>query len=207
MATQAQLEANRANAQHSSGPTSDAGRETVSHNSTKHGLTGRFTLNTDEDHARFMETYKLLIEELNAAGMHECDLVLKMAQALWRSERALMLQDNCIDTLSFGDPLHHAEARKNLEIYIRYQTTHDRAYQRYAAELRKLQTEMKKAEIGFVSQKREDAQETRRAERHENAVTLEKARIDHQQLRNRKLSREFAAPIQADRVAECPIAA
>ena len=205
MATKAQLKANRANAQHSTGPTSSAGRETVSQNSTKHGLTGRFTLNTDEDHEKFMEMYKRLIRDLNATTGTECDLILRMAEALWRSERAVMLQDECIDKLSFDGEDVHADARKNLELYMRYQATHDRAYQRYAAELRKLQAEMKKAEIGFVSQKREEAHEARRAERHQNAAALEKARIEHQQLRNRELARELSpsavspdAPSQAE---------
>ncbi|MBV8069802.1 MAG: hypothetical protein JO270_07860, partial [Acidobacteriaceae bacterium] len=122
MATSAQIKANRQNAQKSSGPTTDAGRETVSHNSTKHGLTGSFTLNTDADHAKFMELCKRLIENLNATTALEGNLILKMTESLWRSERAVMLQDECIDKLSFDDESVHADARKNLELYMRYQT-------------------------------------------------------------------------------------
>ena len=187
MPTEAQLKANRANAQLSTGPTSDTGRETVSHNSTKHGLTGRFTLNTDEDHAKFMESYKRLIRDLNASTALECDLVLRMAEALWRSERSVMLQDECIDKLSFDDESVHAEARKNLELYIRYQTAHDRAYQRYAAELRKFQAEMKKSDIGFVSQKREEAQENRRAAAETRKTELHGVTM---QIKKQRLERE-----------------
>jgi hypothetical protein len=97
------------------------------------------------------------------------------------------------------------QARKDLELYMRYQTTHDRSYQRYAAELRKFQAELKKAEIGFESQKRREVQdaraqaqetrrennENRRGEQHDIAILNGKARLEHQQLLNRRLAMQI----------------
>jgi hypothetical protein len=65
----------------------------------------------------------------------------------------------------------------DLERWVRYQTAHDRAYQRAATALAKHKKERRLAEIGFESQKRaqaaeirKQAAETRKAEEH--AVTL-----------------------------------
>jgi hypothetical protein len=223
MATDKQIAATRANAQHSTGATSEAGKEAVSQNATKHGLTGRFIFSSDEAREMYMQSYERLLGNLNATSMLEGELIEKMSQSLWRSRCAVDLQDECIDTLAFEtDESVIAQTRKKLELYIRYQTSHDRAYQRYAAELRKVQAEMKKEEIGFVSQKRAEAKEervqaqeirranteNRRREQHENAVQLQKARIEHQQLLNRKLAAEvFDAEQSKRRPAEQLLAA
>ena len=46
---------------------------------------------------------------------------------------------------------------------MRYQTCQDRAYQRATSELAKHRAERRKAEIGFESKKRQEAEELRRA--------------------------------------------
>ncbi len=202
MATEKQIEANRANAQSSQGPTSPTGKEAVSQNATTHGLTGRFIFFLERDHEIYNNMLKLLEEQLNAQSLLEQEIVEKMCQSLWRARRAVDLQDECIDTLAFHtDEELTKEAHKRLELYLRYQTTHDRAYQRYAAELRKFQSEKQKAEIGFVSQQRSEAgekraqaqeirredKEVRTRERHETDLQLTLARFEHQNLLNRKL--------------------
>lgn len=171
MATDKQIAANQANAQLSHGPTSEAGKGAVSQNATKHGLTGRFIFYTKEDQEEYNQSLRRLIADYNVETMAEGELIEKMTQSLWRSRRAVDLQDECIDTLAFEtDEELIKEAQKKLELYMRYQTNHDRCYQRYAAELRKLQAEMKKAEIGTVSQK------------------LAEARLENQKLKNQKLA-------------------
>lgn len=202
MATEKQIEANRANAQLSHGPTSEAGKQAVSQNATTHGLTGHFIFFTEEHEAAYKRMEQRLINQLNVHTELEFELVEKMAQSLWRSQRAVDLQDECIDTLAFEtDEVLTKEAQKKLELYLRYQTSHDRAFQRYAAELRKLQADMKKAEIGSVSQERAAAREQRAQtreirsenkeirtrERHEIGLKLTLSRFEHQNLVNRKL--------------------
>ncbi len=206
MATDKQIQANRENAQLSTGPTTEAGKEAVAQNRTQHGLTGNFIFLSKDDREEFNEMRRNLVADLTVTSPTEFELIDRMAESLWRSRRAVELQDECMDTLAFKDESLHPETRKNLELYLRYQASHDRAYQRYAAELRKLQADLKKAEIGFDSQTRREvldaraeAQETRRGknevrrqEQHENAVQLQKARIEHQQLLNRKLACEVS---------------
>ena len=60
MATQAQIDANRQNAQHSTGPVTEAGRAAVSQNRTTHGLTGEFKTRTEAEtaeYARLLESF------------------------------------------------------------------------------------------------------------------------------------------------------
>ena len=108
-----------------------------------------------------------------------------------RSNRAGQLQDLSLDLIGdYADIDEEAcdRARKDLELYTRYQTSADRAYQRYAAELRKFQEANRKVEIGFESQKRQHAEESRKQERHVVAIATAKARLEHQLFKNSKLS-------------------
>jgi hypothetical protein len=53
MATQSQIDANRRNAQKSTGPTTPEGRDAVRHNALKHGLTSEVLIPMDEDRPEF----------------------------------------------------------------------------------------------------------------------------------------------------------
>lgn len=214
MASDKQTQANRENAQRSTGPTSAAGKEAVSQNRTTHGLTGTFMFLSQEDQDEYWKMLGNMARDHQAGSDSEIELIRKMAQSIWRSRRAVELQDQCIEDIQLEDDPKASEARRNLDLYIRYQASHDRAYQRYAAELRKLQNEIKKSEIGFESQKRREAQEAhaqaqetrresnenRRQQRHEIALTLDNARVEHQNLLNRKLAGEISERERANRV-------
>ena len=81
-------------------------------------------------------------------------------------------------------------------VYLRYQTTHERPFERCVKELRTLRNESRKQKIGFDSQKRKEAEEarreanetrrqaaeTRKQELHQSAVLLAEAKVDHQQV-------------------------
>ncbi len=85
-------------------------------------------------------------------------LVGKMAQAAWLSKRALILQQTRLK--------HDARGcwdEKGLALYIRYQTTHDRAFYKSLNELLRLRAEKRKEQIGFESQSHKQADQTRRA--------------------------------------------
>jgi DNA-directed RNA polymerase specialized sigma24 family protein len=51
---------------------------------------------------------------------------------------------------------------KSLAVYLRYQTTHDRAFHKSLNTLLKLRAEKRKAEIGFVSQQRQSEEHARK---------------------------------------------
>ncbi len=161
-----QLEANRANAQRSTGPTSAAGKEKVSQNRTLHGLTGRFQVLPNEKQERFEELFNQFMLDENPVGSVEIELVRKMAEHTWCARRASCLIEACFLVIAqTPEQLTNNEAevrvRPELERYERYQAHHDRAYARASAELIKRRNERRKEEVGFESQKRADAQEKR----------------------------------------------
>jgi len=88
MATDAQNTANQANAQHSTGPRTEAGKVTSSRNALKHGLTAKTALMPDEDaevHACFLAGMLDSYDPFNAA---ETALVEEMIDVQWRLRRA-----------------------------------------------------------------------------------------------------------------------
>jgi low affinity Fe/Cu permease len=82
-----------------------------------------------------------------------------MAQSLWLSKRAVFLQD-----VSFNVAEPTCLDEKQLALYIRYQTTNDRAFHKCLDQLLKLRAEKRKQEIGFESQERKRKEEARRQE-------------------------------------------
>ncbi|MBV8812263.1 MAG: hypothetical protein JO033_26640 [Acidobacteriaceae bacterium] len=184
----AQLAANRANSQLSCGPRSAAGKETVSFNAFRHGLTGRFKIMPYESEPDYQELLDGLRDEHRPATPTEHLLLNRMAEHYWLSQRALYLQGVCFNEFGGCD----SDAR--LALYLRYQTTHERAFHRCLNELLKLRTERRKEQNGFVSQQqkladqaRREARENRQQERHKWAVLLDQAKLDHQKLRNMQL--------------------
>lgn len=90
----AQLHANRANAQLSTGPRTSAGLERSSTNALKTGLTGATVLLPSDD----PEQYRLHVErhvgQLQPVGELECQLVQRIADAQWRLKRIPVLERN-----------------------------------------------------------------------------------------------------------------
>ncbi len=153
-ATQAQINANRENATHSTGPQTEAGKAAVSQNRTTHGLNynaATFRVLPCENQADYDRLLKALQEEHEPDTPTEHLLVLSMAQHRWLLDRATRLQDTCFD---FETGELNNEKRFNL--YQRYATTHERAFHKCLNDLLKLRTTMEKSQIGFESQKRKN---------------------------------------------------
>ena len=88
----AQLAANRANAQLSTGPRSEAGRLRSSQNAVKSALTGRTVLLPTDDrdeYARFLADFE---EQLKPVGQLECELVQIIVDCHWRLRRIQELE-------------------------------------------------------------------------------------------------------------------
>jgi hypothetical protein len=163
MATEKQTAANRENAQHSTGPTSQAGLDASSKiNAWRHGLAvkdhERFGILDDENPDKFNELLARLKQEHNPGTETEVLLVRHMAQSEWLRARALRLQGDCVQ-----DGLAKDDVAK-LGVLIRYQTTHERAFHRSLKELQNLRKERRNIEIGFESQKLKQAAEVRASE-------------------------------------------
>jgi hypothetical protein len=79
--------ANRANAQHSTGPTTATGKATVALNAVKTGLTGRTVLLTPEEAAPYEAILLEYQKELQPVGPEERALVQSIVDCRWRLER------------------------------------------------------------------------------------------------------------------------
>ncbi|HZS53142.1 MAG TPA: hypothetical protein VFA65_01965 [Bryobacteraceae bacterium] len=200
-------EANRANAQKSTGPLTEIGRERVSRNARKHGLTGAFEVLEGEDQEMFDGLLNRLMEEEKPACLAEIELVKKMAEHTWCSERASRLQEGCFIISRTDEQRRNLEGQAvidpQLERFTRYQAHHDRAYERASAELLKRRKERLLAERGFVSQQRAEAQEKRRDEKHtwhvervKTAVAREKVKLEREIIRKEQV--KTAAPGQIE---------
>lgn len=83
----AQRAANQANAQHSTGPTSPAGKSKSSLNAVKTALTGRTVLLPTDDAEAYERHLHAWQEDLRPVGARECDLVQSIADSTWRLRR------------------------------------------------------------------------------------------------------------------------
>ncbi len=134
-------EINRANAQHSTGPVTIQGKLASSRNSLKHGLASGQIIIPGEDPAAFDSLLGALLEEHQPASPTEELLIHEMAQSYWLTQRALRLQNECFTAEGIDD--------KRLALFLRYQTTHERAFHKSLATLMKMKKERAR---GFVSQ-------------------------------------------------------
>ena len=122
----AQLTANRANAQFSTGPKTETGRAISSQNRTTHGLArhnGAFILLSTEDPNGFEALKASLAVEHQPSTETEAILVNGMAESYWLANRAQTLQNTCFDPQT-----GQITDASLFSLYLRYQTTHTRAF-------------------------------------------------------------------------------
>jgi hypothetical protein len=87
MSSDKQIEANRLNAQRSTGPRTPAGKGRVSLNALKHGLTGRDVVLPNENPDDFESFRADLLSSLNPQGALEGVLAEKIVAEAWRLRR------------------------------------------------------------------------------------------------------------------------
>jgi hypothetical protein len=92
VATPAQTQANRANAQFSTGPTSPAGKATSARNAVKHGLTGNTVLLDSDDEAEYQARLDYYASLYQPATFEERRLVQAIHDANWRLDRITNLE-------------------------------------------------------------------------------------------------------------------
>ena len=97
MATQAQILANRCNAQQSTGPATPEGKAAVAKNATKHGLFARCDVVISENQADFDALRAEMLHELSPEGTIETLLAGRIVSLTWRLRRAARMQNELID--------------------------------------------------------------------------------------------------------------
>jgi hypothetical protein len=170
MYSAAQFAANKANAQHSTGPTSEPGKQRTRLNAYKHGLTGQIHLLTAAEQTAFEAHCKSICEALAPVGALETDLAQAIAENRWRLKRIRAMEtavfaDGRHGALGFiptGDPLSEDptqllideatnQARSwlaksdNFQLFTLYEQRINRTIERNMAELRTLRAERKAA--------------------------------------------------------------
>ncbi len=84
MATQSQIDANRRNAQKSTGPNTPEGRAAVRHNALKHGLTAQLLLPSKEEQIELDRLCEAFETEFQPVGPTEESLLENLVAAKWR---------------------------------------------------------------------------------------------------------------------------
>jgi hypothetical protein len=146
MATPAQITANRLNAQKSTGPRTDEGKDISRMNSFKHGLTSTkvYPAAKQEEFQSLAAAYH---DELQPVGVCEEQRLEALVHARWGLRRLYELQEQAFETL-----MHEDESKTPSQVLIadfrgarvieklhRYQRDLQRTHDRALGELRELQ--------------------------------------------------------------------
>jgi hypothetical protein len=92
MTSNLQIEANRRNAQLSTGPSTDQGRRTSRMNALKHGLTAQHVTIFDETEAEFRRFHRQLMRVLQPDGAMEAQLAERAVICAWRLRRVYRIE-------------------------------------------------------------------------------------------------------------------
>ena len=100
MASEAQILANRLNAQKSTGPRTLEGKAIVSQNAFKHGLSTGQNIISSESQAEFELYRDLMLAELDPASPMESMLAERIVGLSWRLKRVGRIQNQAIDAMN-----------------------------------------------------------------------------------------------------------
>src|SRR5579864_75172 len=159
--TSSQTEANRANAQLSTGPKTDTGKARARLNATRHGLTGQVMILSTEELAAYKRHCEIFRKQHKPAGEYEEILVQILADTTWRLLRVPAIEAGILahgrgrrgQYISVEDAeLRHslatasefrnqAKALANITLYEQRLT---RQFERTLAQLQALQSERRK---------------------------------------------------------------
>ncbi len=158
MASPAQMAANRANAQKSTGPRTAAGKQKSSMSALKHGLAAKTLVLPHEDNTAYEEVRASLYSQYEPATPQECMLVDQLASAWWRTIRVRQIETDMLDlqiqTLNRKHPEKEksrrtdrqalavrfvTESEKDFRNFMRYDSNIERAFYRALNTLEKLQ--------------------------------------------------------------------
>jgi hypothetical protein len=167
MASAAQIDANRSNAQKSTGPRTPEGKEKASQNAITHGLFAREGVIRGEDGEEFEMHRDMLLEQLNPVGALEEILAARIVDLTWRLKRAVQDQTEAFvalydrQTARAEEPPEPAERAATLgrmiledfsqdavlERLLRYERRIESSLYRTLNELRRVHDQVQKAAL------------------------------------------------------------
>jgi hypothetical protein len=92
-----QFEANRRNSLKSTGPKTEAGKQTSRCNAVRHGLTAETVIGALEDAEDYKAFEAAITADYDAQSTVERELVLRLASLLWRLRRATIIETGLFD--------------------------------------------------------------------------------------------------------------
>lgn len=139
MTSPARVAANQANAQLSTGPRSQAGKQRSAANAFRHGLTARTLVVRDDERDDFDQLAKGLFEDIRPDSPLEKELFDQVLQASWTLRRTARLETDLI--AGDLDPLLVDAATRRLQLLDLYRSRAERTLHRALAEIRTLQSQ------------------------------------------------------------------
>ena len=137
MTSPARAAANAANAQLSSGPTTEAGKARSSRNAVKHGLTSKELVIAPGEEQEFTELHDALLDQLAPEGALEMGLFNMIVHAQWQLQRFRALEAQL--TANGVDSLLDESTAKALDRLHRYAAANQRSYFKALKELSVIQ--------------------------------------------------------------------
>jgi len=154
---------NKANAQHSTGPRTEAGKQRSKLNAFRHGLTGQAVVLPTEDVAAYQRHSQALLDEYLPNGATEIQLVQSLTDTSWRMNRVAAVETNLfslgITEMEDRIRANHPEAeaalamastfRDNVRAFSNisiYSQRLSRQFERTLNQLRQIQAERRAAE-------------------------------------------------------------
>jgi hypothetical protein len=143
MATIAQITANQANAQRSTGPRTDAGKAASAQNATTHGLRGKRLVILPGEEEEFATFSAGLRDDFAPNGTHQDFLFQQILHASWNLTRCQKAEAELHAASADPnlDPLVAGTNEAKLKLIALYATRAERSYSRFVNELRRVQTE------------------------------------------------------------------
>jgi hypothetical protein len=151
MISEKQLEANRRNAQRSTGPKTTEGKARSSRNNLRHGLTGQINILPTEDREAHDAFCNELSESLRPETPMERQFALSVAEDSWRLNRARAIENNMFALGHEGERreirIALADARtfqayaNQFQLLTLYEQRINRSLQQNLKQLQELQTE------------------------------------------------------------------
>ena len=162
MISEKQIEANRRNARHSTGPKTAVGKAQSRRNNLRHGLTGQISLLPTEDRAAHDAFCSELIGDFQPETPMERQLAQSVAEDSWRLNRACAIENNMFALghsgerrevqIALADAKYFQENANQFNLLTIYEQRINRNLQRNLKLLRELQAER-------IAQRREQLEE------------------------------------------------
>ena len=122
---------NKANAQHSTGPRTAAGKQRSSLNALRHGLTGQTIVLPTEDQSAYQRHSQSFLDECQPKGAIETQLVQSLLDTSWQLNRAAAVESNLfslgITEMEDRIRANHPQAEAALAMALAYRE-HNRAF-------------------------------------------------------------------------------